>query len=513
MFGSVAKKKSMFGSVGAKSKFETVAKKNMSDAMGSVSYMADMASVVKPEMGAVSKVARGIKNKIQESEIDFSQKFQMGAPAEYNKLSLYPRTGNVNTYGGQIVEFVVPSSSKGNYFQSENSYSQFRINNTSAAPFIIDSSAMSLILKYEVFFGGQRLSSAPEAGMFGAILLDHTVSADDRSTGWNAAGTIIPSYSTGTPTVASLQSDASSGGYLDVAIPISSGILSPQGLEKNIPMSQLRDDLLVSITIAGVSRWGRIGSGTLTPANADVQLYINKTIYQVSMLKLDGRVDESIYKSLTNQTFTIPCTDMRHYSQNIPAGTGAIVNIPARFKSVKQLFCVFTRLGSNSTVHTVVPSNATTYALNTPEVTPINSSGMNGSSSTFINGDGYLNNVGQMVNGITGWRLRVGGLNYGIVSDACSEARFELMKCFHKLNAADMSSSVTQKQFMEESYVIGMSLEAYGADKIFYDGLERSNSGSVQLEIDGSFPNCTANVFLVYDKVITISDGLISYKE
>ncbi|KAJ1616089.1 hypothetical protein T492DRAFT_851083 [Pavlovales sp. CCMP2436] len=243
--------------------------------------------------------------------IDFSKKIEMGAPCEHNKLSLYPRTGNVNTYGNQIVEFVIPSSSKGNYFQSENSYLQFRINNTSAAPFIIDSSAMSFILKYEVFFGGQRLSSAPEAGMFGAILLDHNVSADDRSTSWNAAapghlrrrGQTIPA-----------------GGYLDVAIPISAGILNPQALEKNVPMSQLRDDLLIAVTIAPVSRWGRIASGTLSVANAEVQLYINKMIYQVSMLKLDG--------------------------------SGAIVNIPARVKSVKQLFAY---LQDFQAIHQCIP--------------------------------------------------------------------------------------------------------------------------------------------------------------
>ncbi|KAJ1635444.1 hypothetical protein T492DRAFT_1132054 [Pavlovales sp. CCMP2436] len=269
---------------------------------------------------------------------------------------------------------------------------------------------MSLISKIEVFFGGQRLSSAPECGMFGTILLDHNVSADDRSTGWASAG---------------------------------------------LSMGENR-------------KWHVISR---------------------------------------------KCRRATVYQQIYLSGSGAIVNIPARFKSVKQLFCVFTRLGNNTTVHTTVPSNATTYAMNNAEVAPINSSGMNGGTSTFINGNGYLNNVGQQVNGITGWRLRVAGLNYGIVTEPRAEARFELMKCFHKLNASDMSSSVTQMQFMEESYVIGMSLESYGADKFFYDGLEFSNAGSVQLEVDGNFANCVANVFLVYDKVLTITDGLISYKE
>ncbi|KAJ1621094.1 hypothetical protein T492DRAFT_847293 [Pavlovales sp. CCMP2436] len=284
--------------------------------------------------------------------------------------------GAVEYIGDMVVEFVIPSSSK--------------------VPFIIDSSAMSLILKYEVFFGGQRLSSAPEA--------------DDRSTGWGSVG-----------------------------------------------------------------RWGRIASGTLSVANADVQMYINKMVYQTKQFIKDYKIK------------------------------------PLQFPV--QTFVTTVKILRQAVVHTTVPSNATTYALNTAEVAPINSSGMNGGTSTFINGDGYLNNVGQQVNGITGWQLRIGGLNYGIVTDSRAESRFELMKCFHKLNSADMSSSVTQKQFMEESYVIGMSLESYGAESVFYDGVELSNSGSCQLEVTGTFPNCVANVFLVYDKVLTISDGLISYKE
>ncbi|KAJ1631061.1 hypothetical protein T492DRAFT_839506 [Pavlovales sp. CCMP2436] len=231
------------------------------------------------------------------------------------------------------------------------------------------------------------------------------------------------------------------------------------------------------------------------------------------MLQLDGRVDEAIYKSLPNQTYTIGCTDMLNYTQTVSAGTGAIINIPARLKSVKQIFCVFSRLSASTNVHTTVPVTSTSYASSAAEVIPINSSGLSGASSSFVNGDGYINGQGNVVGGITGWRLRVGGENYSIVTDPRAEARYELMKAFHKLNSSEQSSSVTEKQFLEETYVIGMPLETYGADKTFYDGLEFSNAGSVQLEVDGTFFNCVAHVFLVYDKVITISDGLMSYKE
>ncbi|KAJ1616462.1 hypothetical protein T492DRAFT_850807 [Pavlovales sp. CCMP2436] len=217
------------------------------------------------------------------------------------------------------------------------------------------------------------------------------------------------------------------GWFLDVAIPICAGILSPQGMMKNLPSSQLKDDLILTITTSPLPRWGRIARGVLSVANAEAQISISKVIYQRSMLHVDGRVDEAIYKPLKNQTFTIPCTDIRRYSQTITASTGAIINISARFKSVKQIFCVFSPSG---------------------EFVPINSSGMNGASSTFVNGDGYLHAAGL------------------------EETMFHLLRW-----------------------------------------IEFSNTGSVQLEVDGTFPNFVTNVFLIYDKVLTVQKGLISYKK
>lgn len=459
-------------------------------------------------------------------EMDYAADIKIGAPAQLKKLSLYPRTGNVNVFGNQTFEIVIPSSSKGHYFQNDQSYLQFRINNNSAVPIILDASAFSILNKVEVFFGGSRLSSVTNIGMFGNMLLDHNVSADDRSTVWSAAGTAIPNYTSGTPTVTTLQADNAvgvfsrrghtigAGGFLDVAIPLPAGILSPQGSEKSWPMSQLKDDLIIAITTAPVSRWFRIASGTLTVANAESQVYINKVIYQCSMLQVAGTVDEAIYKSLPNQTFTIPCSDVMCYTQAVSAGTGAIINIPARLKSVKQIFCVFSRLFSNTTVHTTTPSVAATASLNDAVTAPFNSSGIQGASSSFVNGDGYfVASNGAVAGGITGWRLRVGGENYGICQDPRGEGRLELQKAFHKLNSSNACSSVTEKQYLDEAFVIGMSLEAYGADQSFYDGLEFSNAGAVQLEVDGTFVACTAVVWIVYDKVFTISDGLISYKE
>ncbi|KAJ1641149.1 hypothetical protein T492DRAFT_831601 [Pavlovales sp. CCMP2436] len=191
---------------------------------------------------------------------------EMDAPSKKKELSLYPRTGN------------------------------FRINNTPAVPFIIDSSAMSIIGKTEVFFGGARLFSVPEM-------------ADDRSTSWNATGTIILTLS-GTPTVVTLQADAS----------------------------------------AVLPRWGRIGSGVLSVANAETQIYMT--------------------------------------------GSGAIINIPARLKSVKQIFCVFSRLSSSTVVHTIPPINSTSFTAAATEFVPINLSGMSGATSTFVKGDGCLNAAG-----------------------------------------------------------------------------------------------------------------------
>jgi hypothetical protein len=345
-------------------------------------------------------------NEVLTNELTYSKAVEMGAPADLKKLSLYPRTGQVNVFGSQVIEIVIPASSKGHYFQNDQSYIQFRINNTSAVPFIIDVSAFSLLGKVEVFFGGSRISSVDNVGMFCNMLLDNAVSADDRSTVWSAAGVATPSYTSGVPTAVTLQNDAltgvfsrrgqtiAPGSFIDVALPIPAGLLSPQGLSKSLPMSQLKDDLILSITTSAVSRWGRIASGTLTAASAEAQLFISRVIYQCSMLQLDGRVDEMIYKSLPNETFTIPATDVMQYYQNVSAGSGAVINVPARLKSVKQIFCVFSRLSASTTIHITPPVQATTFSLSADAIVPINSTGINGASSTFVNGDGFVSSNG-----------------------------------------------------------------------------------------------------------------------
>ncbi|KAJ1639303.1 hypothetical protein T492DRAFT_832927 [Pavlovales sp. CCMP2436] len=214
--------------------------------------------------------------------------------------------------------------------------------------------------------------------------------------------------------------------------------------------------------------------------------------------------------------FVIPASSKGHFFQNdqsylqfrinnatnasfiIDASAFSILNKVEVFfggNRMSSIFCVFSRLSTSTNIHTIVPSVATTNVLSAAEVVPINSSEMNGASSTFINGDAYLTANGVQLGGITDWRLRMGGENYNICYDPRVEGRFELMKAFHKLNSSDQSSSITEKQYLEEAFIIGIFLESYCADQTFYDGKEFSNAGSVQL------------------KVITISCGLMSYKE
>lgn len=55
-----------------------------------------------------------------------------------------------------------------------------------------------------------------------------------------------------------------------------------------------------------------------------------------------------------------------------------------------------------------------------------------------------------------------------------------------------------------------------GADGVFFDGTEFSNALSVQLNVQlggSTLPACTAHIFVVYDKVLKVDGGILTYTE
>lgn len=323
---------------------------------------------------------------------------------------------------------------------------------------------------------------------FVTMLLDQSVNAVDRSTTWNASGTAIPLQTAITATATAnydIQTGAFSrrgqtiravagSNFIDVCIPIPCGVLGVLGATKNIPMSQLKDDLILAITLSPTQRWGRFTTAALLNAAstgalalagataAETGLSISNVIFQASMIQLPGKVAEEINSSRNKGVYTIPCTDVQTYTQSIPSGsTGMIsLSIPSRLKSVQTIFAVFSEV-SNAIDNTtaVQPTTAAIGVAAGSKQIHFGWSSIVGGSSQFILGNSVLGNSFVNGTGIVGYSFRINGMNFPNVAISAinGEARYGIMKAMRLLNAHSQPSSVTSKQFVEEAFVIAIS--------------------------------------------------------
>ena len=205
---------------------------------------------------------------------------------------------------------------------------------------------------------------------------------------------------------------------------------------------------------------------------------IEQVKLQTDIIRLDGSVEQQMLDKIPNSIMTIPATDVLCYSTTVGANSGAISwNIPCRAKSVQAVYIVMSSVASSTIITTK-------------------------SSTTFTRA------------GLSQYSFRVGGYRTpSIPVSSTAEMRSELYKAMRVLNAANNPSSVTQAQYEEEAFAIGLSLDAFQNQGIVLDGKSLASSSGILFEATIASNNAalTCYAYVICDSILTIADGLLNY--
>jgi hypothetical protein len=366
------------------------------------------------------------------------------------------------------------------YFCPDKTYLQYTLRSTVLATtaYVLDASGYSPIQSIDVYFGSNKVSSVTDAHILGNFMLDHTVSATDRGTSLGPFGcseSILNVGAVSTPVAVYARNGramaTAANSTIDVAIPLI-GIIGPGMVTKCIPLSLLRDDIRIEITLNPIFNWvtgAPLIEGAIVCENFKLQ---------TDLIRLDSAVEQKLIASVPRGIMTIPGSDFLSYSSVIAPNSGAISwNIPCRAKSVQAVYIVLSAV-SNS-VNTSVKS-----------------------SSIFTRA------------GLSQYSFRIGGLRSpSIPVSNTVEMRSELYKSMRVLNASQNPSSVTQSQYEEEAFAIGIGLDSYQNEGMILDGKSLASSSGILFEatIAASHPALTCYAYILCDSILTVSDGLLDY--
>lgn len=406
---------------------------------------------------------------------EFDKKHPVASKAEASRLTLSPTSGTSYAGRGRII-FQLPSGQSGVYFNPNNTYLQYTIRNTATATtaYVLDGSGYAPIQSIDIYFGSNHVSSVTDCHILGNMLIDHTCSASDRGTSLTTMGcadAIVTTSAKGATPRNGRTMNTAVNSTLDVCIPLL-GLFGPGMCSKAIALSLLRDDVRIEITLNPIFSWA-----TGAPL-VDGSLLIEQVKLQTDVIRLDGSVEQLMLDKVPNNIMSIPATDILCYSTTVGANSGAISwNIPCRAKSVQAVYIVLSAV-SNST--TITDKSSTQF---TRQV-------------------------------LSQYSFRVGGYrtpSVPVVNTA--EMRSELYKAMRVLNAANNPSSITQEQYNEEAFAIGLSLDAFQNQGIVLDGKSLASSSGILFEATIASNNVafTAYAYVVCDSILTIADGLLNY--
>lgn len=411
----------------------------------------------------------------------YDKSLQVSASAEAHRITLTPTNGNSFVGRGRVI-FQLPSGSTGMYFQPNRTFLQYSLRSTVVATtaFQVDASAYSPINEISVYFGSTRVSSITDAHILGNFMLDHMVSASDRGTSLGVYGCadfqhltaaavngVVPLNTRNGRTMAT-----AANSKLDFCIPLI-GLFGPGNCLKAIPLSLLRDDIRIELTLNPVFNW--VTGAPLAEGNVVAEDFK----LQTEVIRLDSAVEQQIISSVPKGIMTIPATDFLCYSTVVNAGSGAISwLIPCRAKSVQAIYIVMSAVNNSTNIATK-------------------------SSSTFTR------------EGLTSYSFRLGGLRTpNIPVSTLPEMRSELYKSLRILNSNANASSITQAQYENgEAFAIGLSLDSFQHEGMILDGKSLASSSGVLFEATLSPSNVGITVFayLQVDSILTVSDGLLDY--
>jgi hypothetical protein len=404
---------------------------------------------------------------------EFDKPLKVAAAAESHRITLTPISGTSYTGRGRII-FNLPSGSNGMYFNPTNTYLQYTLRSTVLATtaFTLDASGYSPIQSINVFFGSVQVSQVTDVHLLGNMLIDHTCSMADRGTSLTPMGCadMVGNVALQTPRNGRAMALAANS-TIDIAIPLI-GLFGPGNCTKAIPLSLLRDDIRIEITLNPIFSW--VTGAPLAEGN----VVIEQVKLQAEVIRLDSAVEQQLIASVPKGVMSIPATDILCYSTTVAAGAGSISwQIPCRAKSVQSAYIVLSSV-ANSTGVTIK------------------------SSSTFTRA------------GLSSYSFRIGGLRVpSIPVSNTVEMRSELYKAMRVLNASNNPSSVTQAQYEGEAFAIGLGLDSFQHEGMLLDGKSLASSSGLLFEATLAQGHDALQVFcyVMVDSILTVNDGLLDF--
>ena len=377
---------------------------------------------------------------------------------------------------GSIVRIDIPTSGRGTYLDSQNSYLKFKITNTSTttggagATITVDSHASSFINRCLVSYSGYTLEDISEYGQLHSILFDNNISFDERKT--------IHAISAGCAEADSRAgADIATGASLEVFFPLISSIVGLNA-DKYIPLGKLTasDSLRLELTLesAGIAVKTANSTDTGTFTISDVE-------YVASMVALSDEAENMVSRA-TGGTYRVHGDSYRAYNANLQSGVSlSAINIPVKVSSLKTLF-VSHRKQSNAT-----------------------------GKDTFSITNRDLSNLQEYYFTIGSNRLPQKPVK---IDTNCSEALMELMKSTHQLGHKRAVASFVLADWKRSdatasqhgAFVIGMDMESFsGKSDTMNQGV---STISQPLFFNGTYSSTPAamvvTAFAHYDQVLEI---------
>jgi hypothetical protein len=392
-----------------------------------------------------------------------------------------PRTGSEFAPGSKI-ELWIPSGTPGDHLDPHSSYRCYDIQNGSAGTITLDGSAYSVIDQLDVFHGSVHLSNIRQAGLLATMMMDASVSGDDRSRAYTAAGTgefavegTLNAANIAAGVYARTGASIAPGESLKVAIAVPN-LLGSLAL-RAIPVGMLMDALRLEIKLTTDGRdWG---SSTVVNAADMGLLRVTNVRFHLQMVKLSMDTEAALLESQGVRLIS-PAMDYEHYSTTVAANSGRMsYQIPHRTRSVTAIFAVFR---NNSTIGA---ANSLSLVNRTKPV----------SSYSFRIGS-----------------RRVPQLDVDCTGSA-TEAFLELQKAFGLVTLSETPTALPMSVYNSTGFVLGLALSAFNQTDVLADGV---NTSAVNITFDAVLTNAvdiTVDFFVAYEKTLITQQGLLRFAE
>lgn len=403
----------------------------------------------------------------------------VAAPAEMRRLWVSPRSGSEFVAGSKI-EFHINCGQPGMHLDPSQTALVFSVQNKHATQSLtLDGGAHALLDQIDVSFGSQVISTCRSISGLYQLLSDFQCDPDSLKTSGSIRG--VGEYDvtavTLSETIVEKAYNSRAGAVIPAlttatfAIPLLCclGTLSM----KAIPLSALMDNITLEIRLSSINQYGIFSA---TPAAADYVVRDVKLFH--SLIKLDGRVEAALYRSLGN-VISVPTLDYRNYSTSIAASVGGISwTIPHKSASTTAIFIT---LRETSNLDSSTSNSLTTRT----KATML--------SYRFMCGSEVVPQSAV------------------ICSGNAVEARLELNRAFGVVSDASQRSCVNGTSYASDGFCIGLNLSAFPRSDSLSDGVSTRNRSLVfEATLASNNPAVRIDAYVCSETLLVAEEGLLS---